>query len=83
MYFMCYYREISFTIEYPTVCNETIETFSEGVEFSLHLLSEPNEWIPIRFTYFNKIGTNNSIHIGNFSEHFRLEGIKYSRVHGF
>ena len=58
------------------MCNERIETFSEGVEFSLRLLSEPDEWIPIRFTYFSKTGTNNAVNIGNFGEDFRLRGYK-------
>ena len=76
MYFTCYYREISVTIEHPPMCNERIETFSEGVEFSLRSLSEPDEWIPIRFTYFSKTSTNNAVNIGNFGEDFRLRGYK-------
>ena len=56
------------------MCSE-IDLFSEGVEFSLRLLSEPEEWIPIRFTY-NSDTDRQAIYIGAPGEDFRLRGYK-------
>ena len=57
------------------MCSE-IDEFSEGVEFSLRLLSEPEEWIPIRFTYNTMSNRNKEIDIGAPGEDFRLRGYK-------
>ena len=45
------------------------------MEFSLRLLSEPEEWIPIRFTY-NSDTDRQAIYIGAPGEDFRLRGYK-------
>ena len=54
---------------------DKIDLFSEGVEFSLRLLSEPEEWIPIRFIY-NEAGREQAIEIGAPGENFTLRGYK-------
>ena len=46
------------------------------MEFSLRLLSKPEEWIPIRFLYYNIISTSSSIFIGEPGDNFRLRGYK-------
>ena len=60
-------------------CNR-IDEFREGVEFSLQLLSKPEEWIPIRYLYYNNIddSTLQSIIIGEPGHKFRLRG--YNKV---
>ena len=55
---------------------DTIDLFSEGVEFSLRLLSEPEEWIPIRFIFNNMNDKIIAIYIGAPGEDFRLRGYK-------
>ena len=58
------------------MCNR-IDHFSEGVEFSLRLLSKPEEWIPIRFLYCTiKTSAIESIIIGEHGGNFRLRGYK-------
>ncbi len=50
-------------------CN-TINEFIEGVEFSYQLSSLPNEWIPIKFIYYNNlINSSNTLisDINNYS----------------
>ena len=55
---------------------DVIDSFSEGVEFSLRLLSKPEEWIPIRFIYNGMSNRNRAIDIGAPGEDFRLRGYK-------
>ena len=71
---LSFIREVSFKIIFNDngECN-TINEFNEGIEFSIHLSSMPDEWIPINFIYF-KNGTNSSqILIGDFNN-FHLRG---------
>ena len=56
---------------------DIIDVFSEGVEFSLRILSEPEEWIPIKFIYTNvRTNSHNGIDIGAPGEGFRFRGYK-------
>ena len=57
------------------MCDD-IDVFSEGVEFSLRLLSETEEWIPIRFIYNKVVNNVLGIKIGAPGEDFRLRGYK-------
>ena len=46
------------------------------MEFSLRLLSEPDEWIPIRFIYYNIMKNKEAIEIGASGDDFRLRAYK-------
>ena len=46
------------------------------MEFSLRLLSETEEWIPIRFIYNKVVNSVQGIKIGAPGEDFRLRGYK-------
>jgi len=48
-------------------------------EFSVRLSSMPDEWIPIRFIYFNAVQTNNDINIGNSGD-LRIRGYSVQQV---
>jgi len=56
-------------------CN-AVDQFSEGVEFSLRLLSHPEEWTPISFIYHENTILPSITDIGGPGEHFRLRGYK-------
>ena len=62
-----------------TTCYDPTEDFDEGVELSVHLLSQPHEWIPVTFIYY--IHNNNShpgtslVGLGEQNdENFRIRG---------
>ena len=77
---LSFIREVSFKIIFNDTgdCN-TINEFNEGIEFSIHLSSMPNEWIPINFIYF-KDGLNSSeIVIGDLNN-FYLRGYAIPRI---
>ena len=52
---------------------QTINEFNEGIEFSIHLSSIPNEWIPINLIYFKRRTNSSQILIGDFNN-FHLRG---------
>ncbi len=54
-------------------CN-TINEFNEGIEFSVRLLSNPEEWIPLKYIYFRKGGNSHEeIYIGD-EDNFTIRG---------
>ena len=53
-------------------CN-TINEFNKGVEFSVRLLSTPEEWIPLRFIYHRDSKNHSEIYIGE-KNNFHLRG---------
>ena len=71
---LSFIREVSFKIIFNDngECN-TINEFNEGIEFSIHLSSMPNEWIPINFIYFRDGANHSDILIGDFNN-FHLRG---------
>lgn len=72
--FFSWHSEVSFLIVFNETgdCN-TVNEFNEGVEFSIRLLSRPEEWIPIKFIYHRDSRNTSSIYIGN-KEDFHLRG---------
>lgn len=53
-------------------CN-TINEFSEGIVVSYRLLSDPLEWIPLKFIYHRNHGNHGNITIGD-KNNFTLRG---------
>jgi len=81
LYQIFFFREISYSLIFPEPnvdCN-TINEFNEGVEFSVYLSSYPQEWIPLKFSYY-RLGINSSeILIGDIND-FHLRGYDASEI---
>ena len=52
------------------------------MEFSVHLSSVPDEWIPIKFIYFKNETSSNDIFLGDIND-FRIRGYEVSLVHAY
>ena len=65
-------------------CNNVIDSFEEGVEFSVRRLSEPEEWIPLLFinrdTNTKETQRHKDIMLGKPGPKFSLRGYRVEQV---
>ena len=77
MIWLCFHSQISFQIILNKAggCYDRIDSFDEGVELSVRLLSTPDEWIPVAFIFLkNERRLQTDTDIGNRNTRFPIRG---------
>ena len=79
-----FHSQISFQIillKRQEACYDEIDSFDEGIELSVRLLSAPDEWIPVAFIFLNKrTGNDIEIDIGRPNGRFAIRGYSVERL---